>query len=204
MEVTHWADPLGAELWLADVNDVPPEAWETLFAQMDPPRQERCQRYRRQADRRRCILADALARHALSQATGADPASIVFELQPGGKPRAVGLDMEFSLSHSGSLVLCATAPFPVGVDLQRHRPLSPALVRRLARAGYQGDNDADFFDWWVRQESAGKLTGQGLSLSPLPSGLAFSQRTLERPDGRYSSCLCAKKSSLSQREMVQS
>lgn len=202
MEVTRWADPLGAELWLADVNGVPPEEWAVLFARMDPARQAHCQRYRRQADRRQCILADALARHALGQVTGADPASIVFSFQPGGKPQAAGLDIAFSLSHSCSLVLCATAPFPVGVDLQRHRPLSPALVRRLSRAGYKGDNDADFFDWWVRQESAGKLTGQGLSLSPLPSGLVFSQQTLERPDGRYSCCLCVKKSSLDGEKMV--
>lgn len=202
MEVTHWEDPLGAAWWLSDLNDVAPAAWGGLFAQMAPARQMRCQRYRREADQRRCILADALIRHALSRETGAEAASIVFELQPGGKPQAVGLDMEFSLSHSGSLVLCATAPFPVGVDLQRHRALSPALVRRLARAGYEGNSDTEFFSWWVRQESAGKLTGKGLSLSPLPSGLGFSQRTLERADGTYSCCLCTKKSSLPSQKMV--
>lgn len=196
MEVERQEGPGGIVLWQVCVEGVAEREWPELYAQMDPVRQSRCGRYRRQADRRLCVLADALARHALSQVTGRDPASILFQEQEGGKPFAPGLGVEFSLSHSGSLVLCATAPFPVGADLQLHRPLHPALPRRMARAGYRGSGEADFFAWWVHQEAAGKLTGRGLSLSPLPSGLFFWDGGLEREEGRYSYCLCAKRASL--------
>lgn len=202
MEVTRLDGPGGSGLWLAPLDGMAEGEWSALYAQMDPQRQHRCQRYRRLDDRRLCILADALARHALGQITGRDPASVVFQLQAGGKPFAPGLGVEFSLSHSGALVLCATAPFPVGADLQLHRPLRPALTRRMARAGYRGDDGADFFPWWVRQEAAGKLTGRGLSLAPLPSGLSFWEGELERTEGRYSYCLCAQGSSLSSNSMI--
>lgn len=202
MEVTRLEGPGDSAVWLAALEDVPEREWPGLYAQMDPQRQYRCGRCRRPVDQKLCVLADALARHALGQVTGQDPASIVFQRQEGGKPFAPGLGVAFSLSHSGLLALCATAPFPVGADLQLHRPLRPALLRRMTRAGYQGSSEADFFSWWVRQESAGKLTGRGLSLAPLPEGLTFFEGALDRPEGRYSYCLCAEKASLFPAEMI--
>lgn len=196
MEVTKKEGPGGSILWLAALEGVAGGEWPGLYAQMDQDRQRRCDRYRRPTDRQLCVLADALARYALGRIAGQNPSSIVLQRQEGGKPYAPGLGVEFSLSHSGSLALCATAPFPVGADVQLHRPLRPALPRRMARAGYQGSSEADFFSWWVRQESAGKLTGRGLFLSPLPEGLAFFEGTLERTEGSYSYCLCAQRASL--------
>lgn len=193
MVVTRQEGPGGSALWLAALEDVSDREWSGLYTQMDPARQHRCDRYRRPVDRKLCVLADALARHALGQVTGQDPASIVFQCQEGGKPFAPGVGIEFSLSHSGSLALCATAPFPVGADLQLHRPLRPALPRRMARAGYQGSGEADFFAWWVRQEAAGKLEGTGLSLRPLTGERDVRSGTLEEDDGRYFYCVCGPK-----------
>lgn len=186
----------GLRLWLARLGDLEAGEWPRLYAQMDGKRQERCRRYRRQTDQRRCILADALARAALCRGTALSPGEVTFEKEPGGKPRATGLDKHFSLSHSGSLVLCAVAGFPVGADIQRARPVPESLTRRMERSGYRGSSEEDFFAWWVRQEAAGKLTGKGLSLAPLPPGLVFWDGGLERAEGRYSYCLCAEKASL--------
>ena len=183
----------GVELWLARTGEVEREEWPRLYEQMDEPRQARCRRYRREEDRRRCVLADALARRALSEGTGLAPGKLAFGRTQEGKPYAVGLDRHFSLSHSGSLVLCAVADFPVGVDLQLWRPVSPSLTRRMARAGYRGETEEDFFAWWVRQEAAGKLAGTGLSLAPPEPGLEFRSGVLEEPDGSDCSCVCASK-----------
>lgn len=191
MDTTHWRPDPRVQAWLASPADVPAEAWERLYQNMDPQRQARCQRYRREGDRRRCILADALARHALSALTGADPQRIRFARTQDGKPYAPDLNVHFSLSHSGALVLCAAAPFPVGADVQRHRSVSPALVQRMARASYPGGSSADFFAWWTRQEAAGKLTGRGLSLSPLPAGLRFWEGETCHGGERYAHSICA-------------
>lgn len=183
----------GVRLWLARLEDVEPEEWQALYAQMDRARQARCRRYRRTADQKRCVLADALARRALGGETGLSPGEVALAREPGGRPYAVDLDSHFSLSHSGSLVLCAVAPFPVGVDIQRARSVSESLTRRLERAGYRGSAEEEFFTWWVRQEAAGKLAGTGLSLRPLTGGEAFRSGVLEEADGRYFYAVCAPK-----------
>lgn len=185
----------GVRLWLARLGDVAEERWQALYDQMAPPRKARCRRYRRQEDRRLCVLADALARHALAGETGLRPEALTFAPAPGGKPRALGVDKHFNLSHSGSLVLCAVADFPVGVDIQRARLVSDALARHMARAGYAGQSQDDFFAWWVRQEAAGKLAGTGLSLQPLTGERDALSGVLEEPDGRYFYCVCAPKGS---------
>lgn len=190
MKAAVW-DLSGVRLWLARTGEVDGPEWQALYARMPPRRQARCDRYRRQEDRRLCILADALARHALAWDTGADPEAVAFDREAGGKPYAVGLDRHFSLSHSGSLALCATAAFPLGLDVQRQRPVSETMTRRMARWGYEGASEEAFFAWWVRQEAAGKLSGEGLCPRPLPEGLRFWPGELEEADGRYFYCVCA-------------
>lgn len=191
MEFLHWQAGPGVGAWLACVDDVPGHAWPELYARMDPERQARCRRYRRHEDKARCILADALAREAVHALTGADAAAISFARGGSGKPYAPGLAAQFSLSHSGAMVLCAGAVFPVGADLQRHKSVSDGLVERARRAGYDGQSQADFFRWWTAQEAAGKLSGRGLRLEPPPRGLWWSQGQLDEPDGRYSYSICA-------------
>lgn len=185
----------GLRLWLARLGDLEAGEWPRLYAQMDGKRQERCRRYRRQTDQKRCILADALAREALCRGTALPPENVTFGKEPGGKPYATGLDKHFSLSHSGSLVLCAVADFPVGADIQRARPVPESLTHRLERAGYRGSSEEDFFAWWVRQEAAGKLEGTGLSLRPLTGERDVHAGVLEEADGRYFYCVCAPKGS---------
>lgn len=183
----------GAALWLARTGDVEQSEWQALYDRMDPARQEHCDRYRREEDRRACVLADALARQALCQGTSLAPEAVVFARTEKGKPYALDLPRHFSVSHSGSLVLCAVAEFSVGADVQRRRRVSEPLKRRMARAGYRGECEEDFFAWWVRQEAAGKLAGTGLSLGPLGPGLEFRFGELEEADGQYFYCVCAKK-----------
>ncbi len=180
-------------LWvrLADVGDVAPEIWPALFGQMSPSRQAKCRRYRRAEDRALCVLGDAVVRQALSDRSGVPPEDIIFDCAPGGKPFAPGLGLEFSLSHSGRMVLCAVASFPVGADIQRRRTVSDALTRRAVRAGYQGTTQAEFFRWWVRREAAGKLAGTGLTFAPLPSGLWFADGETQAAGEMYDYSICA-------------
>lgn len=190
MRTERW-ELSGATLWLARTGEVERWSWPRLYEQMDPSRRARCRRYRREADQKRCILADALARLALSEGGELAPEELAFAKTPEGKPCVVGLDRHFSLAHSGELVLCAVADFPVGADIQLRRPVSQVLTRRMTRAGYRGETEEDFFAWWVRQEAAGKLAGTGLSLRPLEPGLEFRSGTLEERSGQYFYCVCA-------------
>lgn len=107
-----------------------------------------------------------LLRHALTQA-GLSPDREPDRL-PGGKPYLPGL--HFNLSHSGIWAVCAVSDGPVGVDLERERPLRRPVERKLTAAERAqlsmldpDQRQSAFFDLWVLKEAALKQTGAGLS-----------------------------------------
>ena len=113
MRATTWDLP-GVRVRLARTGEVAAGEWAELYARMDPKRQARCDRYRRREDRRLCILADALARLALAQDTGADPGHIAFDREAGGKPYAVGLTGTSACPTPALWSSAPPPPFPWG------------------------------------------------------------------------------------------
>jgi 4'-phosphopantetheinyl transferase len=126
----------------------------------------------------------------LESIVGEDLRRIPFKAGPGGKPQLARRHgaLDFSLSHSGGHVLIAIAdPGPVGVDLERLRPLAIAADRReaiLAAAaatvpGPRRDEDladADFLQAWVRLEALAKARGSGIGLLLRHLGLTGHRR----------------------------
>ena len=95
-----------------------------------------------------------------------------------------------SLSHSGDYAVCAIAPCPIGVDIQRIGPVKAGVLRHffpepdrqdfLEKYGLNpADKElppaaAEAFLWqWAAKESYMKLTGLGMSMG-------FDQLVLER------------------------
>ena len=85
-----------------------------------------------------------------------------------GKPMVDGL--EFSLSHSGNLVICAVSDKPVGCDVEKIRKAPKGVVERyysdtervyLSRF-LEDEYDREFFRLWTLKESYVKMTGEGL------------------------------------------
>ena len=127
--------------------------------------------------------------------------------RPLGQPYFPGeAGLHLSLSHSGGLWCCALAPNPVGVDVERRRPVR---VRALSARFFHpeedalllthGDEPALFFDLWTGKEAALKRLGLGLGFG-LPSFSAAGERALggwlRRFDALagYSLCLCSQTS----------
>ena len=91
----------------------------------------------------------------------------------GGKPCFADLPgLEFNLSHSGSLALCALDRRPVGVDIQVVKQWRPGLPGRvcapeeLAWLEGRGDLWSAFALLWALKESRVKESGRGLT-SPI-------------------------------------
>lgn len=114
------------------------------------------------------MLADLLA---------VEPAVLRFQYGADGKPGLAPAfaqgGLQFNVSHSGSLLLVAVvAGAPVGVDLERHRPLHDrdGLVRRYFseaenRAYFdlpEAQRHEAFFAAWARKEALVKALGRGL------------------------------------------
>ena len=67
-------------------------------------------------------------------------------------------DIFFSLSHSGNFVLCALSDTPVGIDIEKIRPLKPGIDERVR--SQEERTCFDFFSSWVLKESFIKWQGR--------------------------------------------
>ncbi len=86
-----------------------------------------------------------------------------------GKPYFPALPhIQFSISHSKDLILCALAEYPVGVDIEDIRPRRETLPKyalteaEFARYQALGGDWPAFYTLWTRKEAWCKYTGQGL------------------------------------------
>lgn len=147
-----------------------PGAAPHLVTLLDAEERARMGRFRREIDAARYLAAHALARIALAGQLGLDPAGLAFDRtcrcgEPHGKPRLDGPGPAFSLTHAGDLVGVAVHTGPVGLDVERVRPLTD-LAAMAAHACAPGETVAApdaFFRLWTRKEALLKSTGEGLS-----------------------------------------
>lgn len=125
-----------------------------LTAVLPPGRAERLSRTRPEA-RREPLCAYALLAQALRERFGwrAIPEIALAER---GKPFFPDYpDLHFNLSHTRGAVLAGLAGLPVGVDVERIRPVRPRTGEMLGLP----ETEADFFRGWVRREARAKRTG---------------------------------------------
>ena len=157
---------------------------------------------------RRCSLcAELLLIKAVRAAAPDFPLPLDLDVDEFGKPRLVGGEYEFSLSHSSHFAACALSDAAVGLDIQILTKCDERLVRRFLTKGEQDhvlaskDRDAAFTRLWCRKESFLKAIGIGLRL-PLDSfeasdanaaliydGTAFSFKEYRSDDLFF--CVCA-------------
>ena len=77
-----------------------------------------------------------------------------------GKPEfAEHPEVQFNLSHTRGAVLVGIHDRPIGVDIERIRPVSERTMQRLAGAV----TEREFFESWTRRESRAKWGGAGLA-----------------------------------------
>lgn len=155
----------------AEISQIDETEYDRLFLKASPERQLRAQRYLRQQDKIRCVVADALVRRAVAETLGISDFSVT--LDDGGKPYIQDRkDFHFNLSHSGRWVTMAYGDTPVGIDIQQMR-LSPEKIPKFCRlfapdeAVYILDGTEDslidrFFRIWTGKESYLKFLGTGL------------------------------------------
>jgi 4'-phosphopantetheinyl transferase len=162
-------------VWCAALDPPAPHV-ERAAALLSADEQARAARFRAARDRRRYTIARGMLRAILGKYLATDPGGLEFAYGPRGKPELAGAgqDVQFNLSHSGELALCAvTRGRRVGVDLEQVRPLENAgpIARRFFApaevAAFEHLPEAakleGFFNCWTRKEAYIKALGDGLA-----------------------------------------
>jgi 4'-phosphopantetheinyl transferase len=161
-------------LWRLEL-DVGDEAAAALLAALPAAEAARAAGFTDPEARRRYTVTRGALRTLLGSLLGQRPGSLSIETGPSGKPRlgGAGRGFHFNVSHSGELALiCVAATGPVGVDLERVRPIPSAIAmakRRFAEAearfveeGDPAGADRRFLRCWTRKEAMLKAIGTGL------------------------------------------
>lgn len=76
-----------------------------------------------------------------------------------GKPEFNGYpDVQFNISHTRRAVLVGLHDEPLGVDIEKLRPVSERTMQRIAGTASR----QEFFENWVRREARAKWSGAGI------------------------------------------
>ncbi len=149
---------------------LPPGRWRLLLAALPPEMRQRVGRYRRWQDRHGALFGRLLAHRALLAAGCRADAWRAWRLDGHGRPHVEGADVDFNLSHSDGLVVCALVHAGrVGIDVEKRRPLELAPFRPFLgetawrRIAVSADRPRAFFEAWVQREAILKADGRGFS-----------------------------------------
>lgn len=144
------------ELWAARLDRRLSEGETAALLPLLPPeRRARLLRMKAEEKRREPLCAYALLLMALREKLGWRMLPPICR-GPQGKPSFAGHpEVCFNLSHTDGAVLLGLSDMPLGVDIERLRPMRPAAMRRLCGVCAE----ETFFPAWVRREALVKLSG---------------------------------------------
>jgi 4'-phosphopantetheinyl transferase len=141
---------------------------------LTPEERSRAERFHFARDREAFLTTRIVLRELLGRYMGLAPQELQFVVEKRGKPSLAGGGIEFNVSHSGSMSLLAFSREPVGVDLERVKPMGDrdAIVsryfgveeRRQWATLREAERERAFFLGWTRKEAYLKAVGAGLSL----------------------------------------
>lgn len=139
------------KLWVAAL---PPELHEeALLALLPEEERQRLLRIRHPGRRQESLAAWAL----LCRGLGWDRLPAVARTDRGKPWFPDHPTLHFSFSHTEGAVLVGVSARPIGVDIERLRPVGDRLLRQLDCRGPE-----DFFPLWVRREARAKRSGVGI------------------------------------------
>lgn len=106
-----------------------------------------------------------------------------------GKPEFDGYpDVQFNISHTRGAILVGLHDKPIGVDIERIRPVSERTMERIAGT----TSRQEFFESWVRREARSKWSGAGLGSIRGEEGPAQrGERIIQLSTfPEYTACIC--------------
>lgn len=159
--------------WLfRKIDTVPEQTYQAVYEGLSASRKAHIDRLQKQEDKKRSLLASLLVEELLRKRG----ISATLEREETNRPYLVGCDLFVSITHSDQAVACVVSSKPVGIDVEKLRPVRGALVSYVClprEQAYvlQGQKPEEvieqaqllrrFFEVWTAKEAAYKKQGTG-------------------------------------------
>lgn len=158
---------------IVNINQISKQEYRRFFSMMSAEKQKRVNQFRFEKDKKRSVAGEILARRMIAACCPVREEEIIFTENAGGKPFAKDLPIEYNISHSGELVVCAVSDSPIGVDIEKMRNIPDTVIRRVCtqrEQAYVSEQALDavqaqkrFFEIWTFKEAYFKCMGTGIT-----------------------------------------
>ena len=142
---------------------------ESYIRYLPPDRKAKALRFRKEIDKKNCILAYLLLQYGLYKEYGIRTVKLSYTHT--GKPYLPDYpNIHFNISHCSQGCICAISDLPVGIDIQDVRPFSLPIAKRgcsdaeLQLLKLSTDPASEFTRIWTMKESYLKMTGPGIAV----------------------------------------
>jgi 4'-phosphopantetheinyl transferase len=136
---------------------------------------QKIQKFRYRKDALASLYGRLLLQYGYQQLTGGTLAFEAIQYGKAGKPFLANSPIQFNISHSHQMVVCAIADtFPIGIDIEYRKPIDIAdfkfqmTEREWTAIHTATDQLKAFYQYWTKKEAVMKATGKGFTL-PLQS-----------------------------------
>lgn len=151
---------------------------QRVYEATSPSRKEHIDRLRQQKSKTCSLVAEILVQRLLQEHFGVTDAKL--HRKDNGQPYLNGCNLSVSITHCEEKIACVISHDPVGIDIERIRPVNLKLCRHICvpeeKAYVLGDSreyenrvcrDEDvlrrFFEVWTAKEAYFKKCGTGIT-----------------------------------------
>lgn len=164
-----------------DIKNFSSSEYEKYYSLMSEEKKRRVDKFRSDNDKKRTVSGEMLCKKAVAEFCSVDEKAIVLKIGENGKPYVENFDVEFNVSHSGDIVVCAVSSRAVGIDVEKIRAINLSIAKRVCSQKElefifgRVPTDSDFslcdneeilrrfFALWTKKEAYAKCTGKGIS-----------------------------------------
>ena len=164
-----------------NIRDLTDDEYEKWYSYMDEDKKVRVSNFRFNENKKQTVAGEMLARKAIGEWCGVAPENISFGIKEHGKPYAKNLAVEFNVSHSEEMVVCTLGYKPVGIDIEKIRPIDLKIAKHICTEeelrflfgctptekdfSYTTNIDilTRFFKIWTAKEATAKCKGTGVA-----------------------------------------
>lgn len=171
------------------ITDISAEDFAATYALLDPTRKEHIDSLKNEKDRLCSLGGEILAKKLLRE--HCKITQPIIKRDNKGKPYIENSNFHISISHCDQTVVCAVHNAPLGIDIERIRPVKDPLVSRVCTAdeqaylaAAQGESErlSRFFEVWTAKEAYFKRLGTGITTFKSVNILGLDRKIIRMED----------------------